>query len=232
MRRWHVGLTWPQPGRFAAWLGALASTAGCAGNLDDPDAYAVAAIDPATRRINSGDGTQLPVTTVTPFGKAASEPTDDVFAPQGDQFSQSDMLAETDGAALDPVLPELCEAVVIPGCPDVPTKIFADSCGGANCHGDASDAPRGYTDLGHSVGDVATRLLDSVGTSGEPCQDYKIIDTKNPEDSLLIRKLDPVPPCGLNMPFGVYEVSDEDADCIVRWTLAVARGETSEVECP
>jgi hypothetical protein len=125
----------------------------------------------------------------------------------------------------------MCGVVELAGCPDVPTKIFATACGTKMCHGNAQEPPLGFTDLGHSTRDITERLLDLHGTLGEKCADGKVIDTADPESSLLITKLDPTPACGLPMPFGVYQVSDTDRECIRRWTRAVAKRQITRVKC-
>lgn len=124
-----------------------------------------------------------------------------------------------------------CRFVELEGCPDVPTEIFAVGCGTERCHGSAGKPPLGFTDLGYSINDLTERLLDASGTPGEACSGTKLLDPKNPEQSLLFRKLDPDPPCGLRMPFGIYQISDLEKECIRRWGLAVIAGQTVERPC-
>jgi mono/diheme cytochrome c family protein len=121
--------------------------------------------------------------------------------------------------------------VELEGCPDVPTQIFAVSCGTQNCHGSAGKPPLGFTDLGNSVNDITERLIDLRGTPGEECASYKVLNSKNPEQSLLFLKLDPNPPCGSHMPWGYNELSDNDRDCIRRWGMAVLAGHTVDGPC-
>lgn len=106
-------------------------------------------------------------------------------------------------------------------CQDVPTRIFGavGKCGSSSCHG-SPDQASVYLDLGSSPADAHTRLLDLEGTG--PCAGQFIIDTANPEQSLLLTKLDTPAPCGLPMPVGPALTAEETA-CVVEWTLAAAQ---------
>jgi hypothetical protein len=97
-------------------------------------------------------------------------------------------------------------------CGDVPTRVFAPSCGGNGCHG-AMGAQQGL-DL-ESPG-VAARV---VGVSAKECS-VTLADPKNPEGSLLYTKLGPNPPCGSQMPIARPVLSATDVACVKAWIAA------------
>lgn len=105
----------------------------------------------------------------------------------------------------------------IPKAPECMTTLFAATCSTSTaCHGAGSM----LLDL-VSAG-VETRLIDKASTSAD-CKD----ETDNvyvPTDgspSLLLRKLEARPPCGLRMPIGM-PLQASDMMCVSAWVKAVA----------
>lgn len=231
LRSMSYWFTRPTGARLAATVACLLTApllaqSACSGDLEDADAY-----DDFLSKLHSRTPNEPPVAAAgTIVKRSALQPEKPKPQPPTTVVvSQSD--AGTPSAKPTTPGPKLCQFVQVEGCPDVPTQIFAVSCGTANCHGSQGQRPRGYTDLGYSVNDVATRLLDLPGSPREACAEGKVIDTVQPEASLLLRKLDPVPPCGLHMPFGTYKISDFDKSCIERWVTAAVNGETKVAPC-
>ena len=146
--------------------------------------------------------------------------------PQGGAASddgQADDSAADDSTMDDTVTDDSGGGMFVPppGCEDVPTAIFGVElkCGGIGCHGTPDVAPLAASDLGNMTDDLVTRLPASNGTG--VCADYPLVDVDDPDNSLLITKLSESPPCGSPMPAG-GTISDEERNCIIEWTRAVA----------
>lgn len=84
-----------------------------------------------------------------------------------------------------------------PGACDVHSDVFSRSCGNSVCH---EGTINGLDLLGRNV---EARLLD-VPAGGPICKSsgLKLINSAMPEQSLLLLKLTPNPPCGSPMPLG------------------------------
>jgi hypothetical protein len=101
------------------------------------------------------------------------------------------------------------------GCSNVVEFVFLPSCGGNGCHG--AVAPQNGLDL-VSAG-VASRVVNVTATS---CN-VPLADPSNPDNSLLIQKLSPSPPCGAPMPIGRAALTDEQTSCLKAWIAAQSR---------
>ena len=103
-------------------------------------------------------------------------------------------------------------------CPapiDVPSVIFARSCSDAICHG-TSDEPAGDLDL--QADNVLERLIDVPSSQ---CDEWLRIDSAQPEQSLLLHKLETAfPLCGEQMPVG-DELARTEIACIRDWIFRV-----------
>jgi hypothetical protein len=76
-------------------------------------------------------------------------------------------------------------------------------------------------DLNFDQANLATRLTTTMG-NGE-CSTFRVIDTQNPAQSLLVTKLTDPPPCGLPMPYpGFPALAEADKQCIIDWVYAAA----------
>ena len=116
-----------------------------------------------------------------------------------------------------------------PGTPGAACDIQAvmakpeNGCVNSLCHGAQY---QGGLDLA-SPG-VETRLVD-VHSTTEACGGEPLIDSQNPENSLLLRLIDPArfaaAPCGVMMPFGTKTgVSAEDLSCFESWVTSLTGG--------
>lgn len=92
------------------------------------------------------------------------------------------------------------------------TSLFADRCTAA-CHGP------GTTQIDLISSGVEERLIDQASTS-ELCKNRKYV-TIDGSPSLLLQKLQLMPPCGLRMPLG-EPLDEPDMMCISTWIDAVA----------
>jgi hypothetical protein len=107
---------------------------------------------------------------------------------------------------------------------DVPSEIFVPSCGSALCHG--GDEPAADLDL--VAGDVLNRLIDVPSAQ---CADWVLIDRLNPDESLLLHKLEErFPDCGDKMPLA-GSLSREQIACVRDWVFsAVGLGDGGLLE--
>jgi hypothetical protein len=92
-------------------------------------------------------------------------------------------------------------------CPDV-CMLLEQHCGTAGCH--SGSAPAGQLDLKSSG--LATRLADMKAHT-TACSGRLLIDTKDPDKSILYGKLTDPPTCGQRMPIGT-PLSDDDIECV------------------
>lgn len=92
-------------------------------------------------------------------------------------------------------------------CPDV-CMLLQQHCGTTGCH--AGSAPEAQLDLKSSG--IATRLLDMKAHTSA-CSGRLLIDTKDPDKSILYGKLTEPPTCGVRMPVGTA-LSDDDIECV------------------
>ena len=113
------------------------------------------------------------------------------------------------------------------GC-DIQAVMARDenSCTASGCHGARPEAGLDLLSEG-----VAERLV-GVSAQGESCGGEPLINVEDPENSLLLRKIDPARfgdgsgTCGDRMPLGPTEMSDSDLECFEKWVMALA--ETTE----
>ncbi len=92
------------------------------------------------------------------------------------------------------------------------TTIFIPSCTTSTCH--SARSQQGNLDL-ESPG-LPQRLLN-VQASGGP---GRIIDTANPDQSVLYTKLLNPPPFKFQMPLGRPQLSADDVLCVQQWVHA------------
>src|SRR5262249_18699898 len=100
-------------------------------------------------------------------------------------------------------------------CFDVPTEL-ASNCTGAGCHNSKDKAQ--MMDL-QSPG-VATRLVNKPATE---CVGI-LVNPMSPQDSVLYKKLTPMPPCGAPMPSGKPQYDPEHLQCILDWIQSLGAG--------
>jgi hypothetical protein len=88
--------------------------------------------------------------------------------------------------------------------------ILQASCNGGSCHG-AGSGQSGFAEDEEAA-------LSFVGQSGSAtcASEGPLFDPANPEDSIVVQKLEDNPPCGSKMPFGP-PLSAEDVACLVDW---------------
>lgn len=92
-------------------------------------------------------------------------------------------------------------------CPDV-CMLLEQRCGTSGCH--SGSAPAGQLDLKSSG--IATRLLDMKAHTSA-CSGRLLIDTKDPDKSILYGKLLASSACGPRMPVGL-PLGDDDIECV------------------
>lgn len=101
-------------------------------------------------------------------------------------------------------------------CPDVPTAVLSANCAQSGCHGTV--APAASLDL--QSPNVGARLLD---VKPALCSASRaLVDSKNPDESLVYQKLKPNPPCGSRMPLTGHYLSDSDTACVRAWMVSLA----------
>jgi hypothetical protein len=107
-------------------------------------------------------------------------------------------------------------------CTDPVKDIFQSSapysCAQSGCHSTADSPSSGELDL--EAPNVAERLRGKKASGGAGF----VIDTTNPENSVLITKLRKPVPFGSRMPLGQSELSAAQQKCIHDWVIANAGG--------
>jgi len=103
---------------------------------------------------------------------------------------------------------------------DAVTQVLLPSCGGGSCH---SNRGAGIGDLG--VGrEEAESFVDVPSVRNVACG--FIIDSQDPSQSLLLRKLIgdfPIPMCGGPMPSSGPDLTDEQIACMASWVQQFRR---------
>jgi hypothetical protein len=100
-------------------------------------------------------------------------------------------------------------------CHDVPRTIITENCIGY-CHHNRG-APSGGLNLQSPC--VADRLIDVISQ----CEGLLFVDSKDPERSFLLDKLEHEKPrCGKSMPDG-YHLPPDQVACMNAWVHAIAR---------
>ena len=97
---------------------------------------------------------------------------------------------------------------------DAVTVVLLPRCGGGSCHSNA-DARIGDFAAGRQQ---AESFIDVPSVRNASCG--KIIDSQDPSQSLLLRKLIgdfPIPTCGGPMPVSGGDLTDEQIDCMASW---------------
>jgi len=92
--------------------------------------------------------------------------------------------------------------------------ILDRSCSGGSCHGAGTD-----------IGNFAESLEIAETFAGEnplpdsACADYNgtILNPDNPQQSLLVQKVNGAAPCGLDMPLAPPALTDDEVSCLVEW---------------
>lgn len=108
-------------------------------------------------------------------------------------------------------------------CPDIP-QLFAETCADAGCH-NASEMAENL-DL-ESPG-VEGRLAGVPGTS--TCDNIVLADPDDPPQSLIVRKLQPAPPCGSQMPLLVPKdqlYTAHQIACVEAWIATLSASPTT-----
>jgi hypothetical protein len=90
--------------------------------------------------------------------------------------------------------------------------VLLQRCGTSACHGSGSPFSAFAAD------EMSAASFVDIESAG-PCVDEgRIIDSANPEDSLILTKLGPNPPCGSQMPLTAPgQLSVEEVACIASW---------------
>jgi hypothetical protein len=173
------------------------SLVGCYSELEDEERYTVLKINtdhPRTPNKPPVAGEAEPEPTAEPSSMPSGEPTSS--SSSGD-FTFS------------------------PGCEDVVGTILGNAakCGGGLCHGGPGTMPV-YMDFGDPEG-LRERIVDKPG---DTCKDALVIDSANPEQSLIFEKLKAIPSCGMHMPVG-GDLPPADIECLTEWVNAMANGD-------
>ena len=104
--------------------------------------------------------------------------------------------------------------------------VMAQTCAVAGCHLSIPGTPaQANLDLSTSALGDGHQLV-SAAAQGTYCGHSStpppvIIDPKNPENSLLYNKLQPMPVCGPQMPFTRPPLSADNQQCILDWIKSV-----------
>lgn len=93
------------------------------------------------------------------------------------------------------------------GCPDIPTELFADRCATAGCH-NADDAA-GSLNLDASGLEARIVDVDAVGCDG------KLVDTADPEASVMYTKCLESNDCASRMPLTGTDLNSEELQCLL-----------------
>ena len=103
---------------------------------------------------------------------------------------------------------------------DAVAEVFVPRCGGGSCHSN-STATIGDFAVGTAE---AESFVDVPSVRNAACG--LIIDSQNPSDSLILRKLIgdfPVPMCGGPMPVSGGDLTDAQIDCVADWVQKFRR---------
>jgi hypothetical protein len=108
-------------------------------------------------------------------------------------------------------------------CPDIP-QLFRDTCTSVGCH----NASEMAEDLDLESPGVEDRVAGVPGTS--TCNGIILADPDNPPSSLLVRKLQPAPPCGSQMPLLVPKdqlYTAHQIACVEAWIATLEPSATT-----
>jgi hypothetical protein len=106
------------------------------------------------------------------------------------------------------------------GCASITDTLTRNGCTNEGCHGNTFV---GGLDL--VTDEVGSRLV-GVRSVTQACEGQLLIDPNSPDDSLLLRLVDPVryaesQSCSVPMPFGAEGVSEDDVRCFEDWVDAL-----------
>lgn len=209
--------------RILIALVPLGFLSACAAELEDGDAY-VDEVTPGigATGVNNCDYLDCPNQQPMPPGTSVQP---DAVQPSTVQPGNP-MPSMTAPDTVNPPVNPTTEPVAPTGAPilsaecmDVPTRIFAASCDSSSCHGAGALA----TDLVSDPAMLPERLRDrpavAAGCNGDP-----LIDSSNPEASVLLRSLTDAYCTSVPMPLGP-PLTDDELRCVTEWVQAVAAGE-------
>lgn len=108
---------------------------------------------------------------------------------------------------------------VTPGtCTDAPTVVFTPSCAKSGCHNKADSPSAGGLDL--ESPDIVGRTKDVTAKGGAG----KLIDSANPDKSVIYTKMKSPAPFGARMPLGEPQMSADKLNCVLNWIKKEAGG--------
>lgn len=199
-----------RPHRIAAWLARIVATqlglaVACTGKIDsDPNIDSVEDTDPVA--VLPADP-QAPVPPRADAGApagsggAGTAGSANVMLPDGSSGVGGAGGASGAGSVAEPV----CDAV---------TQVLLPNCGGGSCHSNP-DARIGDWAVGRAE---AESFVDVPSVRNVQCG--VIIDSSDPSQSLLLRKLIgdfPIPMCGGPMPVSGPDLTDAQISCMASW---------------
>lgn len=103
-------------------------------------------------------------------------------------------------------------------CNDAPTVVFTPSCASAGCHNKADSASSGGLDL--ESPDIVGRTKDVMAKGGAGL----LIDSANPEKSVIYTKMKSPAPFGARMPLGAMQLPADKLECVLNWIKKEAGG--------
>jgi hypothetical protein len=119
-------------------------------------------------------------------------------------------------------------SIHFPEC-DVPA-VLDRHCSGSICHSSADVSPNVVAPDLTSSG-AGQLLLDKPATYDRvkdelncPDPPELLVDTQNPEQSLLLKKLEGSHACGDRMPLTGTALANDELECLVEWVMGLAAG--------
>jgi hypothetical protein len=107
------------------------------------------------------------------------------------------------------------------GACNVEGQLFQQKCSDSTCH-NATDLA-GTLDLVSP--DLASRVVGQPGSVD--CPGEILVDPADPENSLILTKLEDSPPCGNRMPLIGDPLTDQEKDCVLQWVQSLGTGGTT-----
>lgn len=96
-------------------------------------------------------------------------------------------------------------------CPNMAARFIPINCGLSDCH--SANGRAGGLDLVSP--NLAARIVNVPGSSA--CSGIVLADPDNPEESLIYRKLESEPPCGVQMPREAEPLTAHERECVAQW---------------
>jgi hypothetical protein len=194
-----------RPGRNVPWLALIIATQAfaCTGIIDSPNFDTAGGTDPPDATAAGHEATALPMVDAggpAGIGGAGTAGAASGMLPNG----TSGVGGSAGSAPVGPAEP-VCDAV---------TQVLLPSCGGGSCHSNR-DARIGDWGVGR---EEAESFVDVPSVRNVACG--FIIDSQDPSQSLLLRKLVgdfPIPMCGGPMPSSGPDLTDEQIACMASW---------------